>query len=399
MNKFKFYFIVITASVLFFSCSKKEDEVTIVPPVDYAVQYPIDIALIEDYLKNNYIDIVNHPGFVDDQDVVIKKLVPGEVSIMSYLNADTYPKLLVRNVKMHNVATGYNIYYLVLRPGVGVSPCNVDGVLAAYKGTYLSRSVATEIVPSEPTATFFDEAKFPQTFFSLYGGYIGQLVVGWSEIFPQFKTGTSIEHLLPNGKPDGTIDHYDFGAGVMFIPSGLAYYSLGSSGIPAYSPLIFSIKLYNIQRSDQDNDGVFSYQEDKNNDGYVYDYRNTILFPTTPEDLIRYADDTDKDFAPDFLDVDDDGDNYTTRLEITKPEGINSGVSLYFPFDPIVDDPFTTAIETETKGIPRKFTGPLFNPSLPESSINLPTPQASDYTDSSRLRRHLDANCKPPYQN
>ena len=367
MNKFKFYFIVITASVLFFSCSKNDNDITIAPPVDYAVQYPIDIALIEDYLKTNYFTVVNHPGFVDDQDVTIKKIDAGQPSIMSYLNADTYPKLLVRNVKMHNVADGYNIYYLVLRPGVGISPCNVDGVLAGYKGTYLSRSVATETVPSEPTATFFDEGKFPQTFFSLYGGYIGELVVGWSEIFPQFKTGTSTIN------SDGTVTHNDFGAGVMFIPSGLGYYETGKNSIPAYAPLVFSIKLYNIQRLDQDKDGVFSYQEDKNNDGYVYDYRNTFAYPTTPTDDIRYADDTDKDGISDFLDVDDDGDNYTTKLEITKPEGTNSGLSLYFPFDPIVDDPMTTAIETETKGIPEY------------SAAGTP-----DYTTPTRKRIHLD---------
>jgi hypothetical protein len=29
--------------------------------------------------------------------------------------------------------------YLVLRPGTGESPSNVDGVLAAYAGTYLKK--------------------------------------------------------------------------------------------------------------------------------------------------------------------------------------------------------------------------------------------------------------------
>ena len=314
MNKFKFYFIVITASVLFFSCSKNDNDITIAPPVDYAVQYPIDIALIEDYLKTNYFTVVNHPGFVDDQDVTISKIDKGQPSIMSYLNADTYPKLLIRNVKMHNVADGYNIYYLVLRPGVGVSPCNIDGVLTSYRGTYLSRSADTATPPSELTATFFEESKYPQTALSLY-----EVITGWSEIFPQFKTGTSII----NG--DGTVTHNDFGAGVMFIPSGLAYYSLGSGGIPAYSPLVFSFKLYNVERLDQEGmsystpDGIPSFLEDLNGDGYIYDYRNAIAYPTTPTDDIRYADDTDKDGIPDFLDVDDDGDNYTTKLEIKNP--------------------------------------------------------------------------------
>jgi hypothetical protein len=30
----------------------------------------------------------------------------------------------------------------------------------------------------------------------------------------------------------------DFGAGIMFIPSGLGYYAAGSASIPSYSPLV-----------------------------------------------------------------------------------------------------------------------------------------------------------------
>lgn len=314
MNKFKFYFIVLITTVSLFSCSKKDDDVTIEPPVDFAVQYPKDIAIIKDYLSTHYFEVVNHPGFVDDQDVTIAKIDKGQPSIMSYLNATTYPKLLIRPVKIHNIE--YELYYLVLRPGVGISPCNIDGVLASYRGTYLSRSAATATPASELTATLFEELKYPQTAFSLYS-----VITGWSEIFPQFKTGTS---KINN---DGTVTHSDFGAGVMFIPSGLAYYNSGSGSIPAYAPLVFSFKLYNIERLDQDNDGVFSYQEDLNNDGYVYDYRNTVAYPTPPEDGIRYADDTDKDGIPDFLDDDDDGDNYTTKLEIKNP-----ATNLPYPF-------------------------------------------------------------------
>ena len=358
MNKFKFYFIVITATVLFFSCTKNNNEVTIEPAVAYSVQYPIDIAIIKDYLTTHYFEVVNKSGFLEDQDVTIKKIDQGQASILSYLNATTYPKLLMRPVKLHGIE--YELYYLMLRPGIGSSPCNVDGVLAAYRGTYLSSSVATATVPAELTATLFEELKYPQIALSLY-----TVITGWSEIFPQFKSGTS----SLNG--NGTVTHKDFGAGVLFIPSGLAYYRSGSTGIPAYSPLVFSFKLYNIERLDQDNDGLFSFQEDKNNDGYVYDFKNTVAHPTPPATNI---DDTDNDLAPDFLDVDDDGDNYTTRLEITKPVDTNSGLSLYFPFNPIVDDPMTPVVETETKGIP---------------SYDKVT-KTFDYTTPGRTRIHLD---------
>ena len=328
MNKFKFYFILLITTVSLFSCSKDDNSTTVEPLRDYAVQYTTDNTDIEEYLNSNYITVVNHPDFADDQDVTIAKIDAGQPSIMSYLNATTYPKLLSREVSLHNIV--YKLYYLVLRPGVGTSPYNVDGVLTAYRGDYLSRDATTKAL----SATKFEEVKNPQSFFSL-----NSTIIGWSEIFPQFKTGINSEHVDPNsGMKDGTIDHTNFGAGIMFLPSGLGYYNTGSNSIPSYSPLVFSFKLYEIQRLDQETtvfngqiiaspDGIPSYLEDLNNDSYIYDYRNTTNYPTTPNDAIRYADDTDKDGIPDYLDVDDDGDNYTTKLEIK-----NTATGLPYPF-------------------------------------------------------------------
>jgi hypothetical protein len=47
---------------------------------------------------------------------------------------------------------------------------------------------------------------------------------------------------------------------------------------------------------------------------------------------IENPDDTDKDGVPDFLDIDDDGDKYNTKLEIT-----NSATGLVYPFALIPD--------------------------------------------------------------
>ncbi len=363
MNKFKFYFILSISIFTLFSCSKNDSTVEYEAPRDYAVQYATDIADIEEYLKTYYITVTNNPGKTDDQNVVITKIPTGglQPSIMSYLNASTYPKLLSRDASMNGIT--YKLYYLILRPGVGESPSNVDGVLTSYRGDYLYRTVATTTTASELTAVKFDEAIYPQTFFTLYTNAVIPLR-GWSEILPQFKIGTD------TANADGTITYNDFGAGVMFLPSGYGYYNNGSGSIPAYAPLVFSFKLYNIQRLDTDNDGVPSYQEDLDGDSYMYDYNNLIKYPTPP---LTNPDDTDKDGFPDFLDVDDDGDNYTTRLEITKPAGTNSGLSAYFPYNPIVDNPLTTAIETETKGIPEY------------SAAGTP-----DYTTPTRKRIHID---------
>ena len=363
MNKFKFYFFLFTIAFFAYSCSKDDTSATIEPPRDFATQYAQDNTDILEYLNTYYITVTNKPGEPEDQDVVMTKIPVGgtQASIMSYLDAPAYPKLLIRKVNLHNIV--YDLYYLVIRPGVGESPCNVDGVLTSYRGDYLYRSVPIGETEKKLTVTKFEEVKFPQTTLSLYN-----VITGWSETFPQFKAGTNI---INN---DGTVAHYDFGAGVMFLPSGLGYYNTGSGAIPAYSPLIFSFKLYNIERLDQDNDGVYSYQEDINGDGYIYNYSNLFSYPTTPKDEIRYEDDTDKDGIPDILDVDDDGDNYTTRLEITKPGGSNlllDGPSLYYPYDPIISNP--VKLTHEKRGIPSfSATG---NP---------------DYTSPGRLRIHVD---------
>jgi len=370
MNKFKFYFILLITSITIFSCSKNDNSETVEPLRDYQTQYNADIANIEKYLTSNYITVTNAPGQTKDQDVVISSITNAatQPSIMSYKSnayagSTVFPQLWSKIVTLNDV--DYTLYYLVLREGKkdavtglgGVSPCNVDGVLTSYRGTYLSESTTT--TPSTITATQFEEAVLPNDFFSLF-----TTITGWGETFPQFKTGSYTSNA------NGTITYKDFGAGVMFLPSGLAYYASGSYSIPAYSPLVFSFKLYDIQRLDQDGDGIPSYLEDKDGDGYIRFYPST----TTEKDEIRYADDTDKDGIPDFYDVDDDGDNYTTKFETQYVNPLDPNATIrYYPFDgALVDNP-TTLFVDERQGIPAySATG---------------TP---DYTTPKRLRIHLD---------
>ena len=196
--------------------------------------------------------------------------------------------------------------------------------LTSYRGEYIFSS--TETVSGVDVTTIksnqFEESVNPQNYFNLTN-----VIRGWSEIFPQFKTGTYSGN--PDGvyppNPDGTTSYYNFGAGVMFIPSGLAYYGNSTGGIPAYSPLIFSFKLYEIQRVDQDADGIYSYQEDLSTSTVSND--GTVTYTDGTPDGYVYSmatgvvnhDDTDGDEIPDFLDVDDDGDFFTTASEIKNP--------------------------------------------------------------------------------
>ena len=288
MNKFKYYFILLITTISLFSCSKN-DVPAVEPLRDYAEQYTTDNTTIEEYLKTYYITVVDHPGFSDDQDVTFTKIPDGGTQKSIWDQTDY--ELKTRVVNLNDV--NYNLYYLVLREGTGSSPSNVDGVLSSYRGDYLDQITASNVTTL--TKTKFEEVKYPQQIISLYS-----TIVGWSEIFPHFKTGSY------STNDDGTISYQDFGAGIMFIPSGLAYYASGSGVVPAYVPLVFSFKLYELQRLDQDADGIPSYIEDINGDGYVRSLATGIVNP----------DDSDGDGIPNFLDVDDDADGYSTKSEI-----------------------------------------------------------------------------------
>ena len=322
MNNFFKIVFLFTIGLTVISCSKSDNNTE--PLRNYAEQYAKDLTSIETYMDTHYMEVTDNPGATNDQDVTFTLIPEGDTTHPSILDQTTYP-ILTRyvTVKQNDVDVTYKMYYIQLRQGSGAnskSPCNVDRVLTAYRGEYIYSSTETiEVGPPPVTittikSTEFEESINPQNYFNLTA-----VIRGWSEIFPQFKTGTY------SGNPDGTTSYYDFGAGVMFIPSGLAYFSTSTGGIPAYSPLIFSFKLYEIQRMDQDADGIYSYQEDlatstTNNDGtvtvtagvpdgYVYTMAADIVNP----------DDTDGDEVPDFLDVDDDGDFFTTASEIKNP--------------------------------------------------------------------------------
>ena len=359
-NVFKVVLLIVL-SIMVIGCNKEDDPV-LVPIRDYATQYASDLDTIQKFLKTHSMTVVNHPGFTDDQDVTYTVVPELDPTSIWGSNATTHnANVLELPVEKDDIT--YIIYYLQLRQGSGAtskSPCNLDGVLTSYKGRLMNQAMKV-----------FDFNDYPQTFFNL-----GAVIRGWSEIFPKFKTGSYTSNL------DGTISYTNFGAGVMFVPSGLAYYSNSTSDIPSYSPLVFNFKLYEVQRNDNDGDGIPSYLEDRGNstgstpDGYIRDNDTT------------YEDDTDHDGTPDAFDVDDDGDANLTKEEIKYTV---SGNTFYYPYNGAAVDDLTTLLIDERKGIPRKFTGANNSNGLPMSNDPL------DFTDPTRLRRHLDATAKPPF--
>lgn len=357
MNKFKFYFILFsTLLVLFSSCNKDDDDPTVTPLRDFDEQYATDIANIEKYLQTHYLNLENITDIASivNSDNLIKKLpTTGTIppSIYSLLNSQTLPRLLYKEVTIasHEMNSPYRVYYLQFREGNSTEkPCPLDEVLVTYRGTSLKSE--TDVLTQEliVTETEFEDSPVANLF------NLGTVFVkGWPEIFPMFGKGVFDETATGNGPNTYT----NYGAGIMFLPSGLAYYNQSpQTNIPSYSPLVFSFKLFNLKRNDLDNDGILSINE------IVRKTDNTFTYT-----------DTDGDGAADYRDLDDDNDGYTTRNETKyiNPSDPLSEVH-YYPFNGTsTDDPNTLWID-ERQGIPSC---------------------SNDFITTTRKRKHLDNTC------
>ncbi len=154
---------------------------------------------------------------------------------------------------------------------------------------------------NDPNRRVFDSRVNPSWFDLSNPDPSRSLILGFKEALVDYKGASGF---VENN--DGTVNYNDdFANFVVFIPSGLAYFSASPNDIPVYSPLIFSMQLYGVNESDHDRDGIPSYLEDLDNDRNVLD-----------------ADDnTDGDGDPNYIDADDDNDGTLTRDEITLVAG------------------------------------------------------------------------------
>jgi len=336
MNRIFKIFGLLTLGMLITECNK-DDSPRITPARPHAEVYAEDLIKIEDFLKTHYV-VANDPDFDGDikmQDVEINKL--DDTHTVSIWDQTTYP-LLSKIVKLYGV--DFKVYYLKLDTKTdtdadGDKPCGADKILCSYRGTLLD-------------GTQFDIAENPVEF------NLASLVRGWEYIIPEFRAG----HFDP-ANTDGTLNPRNYGSGVMFIPSGLAYFNNGNIGIPGYAPLIFTFNLYDVTYMDQDGDKIPSKIE------YVLNEDGTLL-------------DTDGDKTPNLFDADDDNDGFYTINEIKYKVMDNSTNpaterAFYYPyFGAAIDDPLTPLVD-ESKGIPACGN--------------------TDFTSSARVRKHLDSNC------
>ncbi len=99
------------------------------------------------------------------------------------------------------------LYYIINEQGTGTQPTAASNVTVAYKGYFTNGNV-------------FDQSKAEGISFGL-----NQVIRGWTEGIPYFKTG---------------------GSGVLLIPSHLGYGSTNNGPIPGGSVLIFDVKLISV---------------------------------------------------------------------------------------------------------------------------------------------------------
>ena len=278
--KIKYYLLTILVITLTFSaCNKNEDDdVTPIDLRDRAEQQVEDKDSLLEYLNSHYYNSSDFDGNLNPSigDIIITELadgatVPADHTLL--INAvDT--KTTIFNDENNDVI--YEYYILEINKGGGESPNFSDDVRVSYSGNLLDEEV-------------FDSSVIPVDFNLL------SLVVGWSRVLPEFNAA---ESFIENG--DGTVSFINPGVGIMFIPSGLAYFEAGPVGVPLYSSLIFKFELYQTKVSDHDSDGIPSFLEDLNGD----------------EDYNNDDDDTDGNGLQDFLDPDDDGDGVLTINEL-----------------------------------------------------------------------------------
>jgi FKBP-type peptidyl-prolyl cis-trans isomerase FkpA len=113
--------------------------------------------------------------------------------------------LAKNNLTAQKTASG--LYYIIDEPGTGTQPSATSNVTVAYKGYFTNGNV-------------FDQSNAEGIAFGL-----NQVIKGWTEGIPFFKTG---------------------GSGVLLVPSHLGYGSYNYGPIPGGSVLIFDVKLISV---------------------------------------------------------------------------------------------------------------------------------------------------------
>ncbi len=278
--KFKLYFLLITIFLLGFSCGDDDDDgIVEVPEADRTEQQVIDNDSLVSFLQSHYVDeslLTNNPTILFNEIEINQLPEDGELP-----NPDQNSLLIdmVETLTTTYFDVEYEYYILKINQGGSEnSPNFSDKVRVSYEGTLMDDTV-------------FDSSSTPVDF------DLTSTIAGWGRVLPEYNNA---EDFIVNS--DGTVTYNNPGIGIMFLPSGLGYYSAAAGTVPVYSNLIFKFKVFQSEVNDHDFDNVPSHLEDLNGD---YDLTN---------------DDTDDDTFADFVDSDDDNDGTLTIDEDLEPD-------------------------------------------------------------------------------
>lgn len=313
-------FSLIAFIAVFASCGN-DDDVTATPPRDYGVQNAADTDSIVKFLKTHYI-VLDETTYK----ATFPEITDGVTEPSIWDNTD-YP---LKNTVVTRNSIEYTIYYLSFREGVGDAPSGVDEVNVNYRGTLLD-------------GTQFDTAP-------VIGGTTLPLInsiAGWQDILPFFKSGTYLAGT--DGEP---ASFADFGAGAMFLPSGLAYFNgTPSTLVSAYSCLVFSFQLFDVNYLDYDGDGILNKDEfEWSKDDETGEWKKIpVVFS-----------DTDGDGVPNYADVDDDGDGFLTKDEIRKVVNGLPSTNQYYTYDEMLDENGTVKEEFRCPDSTREIPVPKY---------------------------------------
>lgn len=273
------------------SCSNDDStDVQVVPPRPLGEVEAENDAEIKEYLQTHY---YNYEEFesppADFNYKIVLDTITGptqdKIPLIDQVSTTTIPVSSETFNLDEDVTVNHTLYYLAAREGIGESPTVGDSTFVAYEGQLLSG----DIFDSNITYTW---------------QYLPFFLRGYAAGVSKFNVGGEV---ISN--PDGTIDITESGIGLMFIPSGLAYYNNPplSSGILNYDILVFQVNtgLF-IESTDYDNDGIPSIMEDLNNNENLAD------------DNTDESSELSSGFGlfPNHLDRDDDQDGTPTRDEI-----------------------------------------------------------------------------------
>ena len=278
--KFKLYILLITILLVGFSCGDDDDDGIIeVPEADRTEQQVIDNDSLVSYLQSHYVDaslLSNNPT-ISFTEININQL-PDDGELPNP-NQNSLLIDIVETLTTTYFDVEYEYYILKINQGGSEnSPNFSDKVRVSYEGTLMDDTV-------------FDSSSTPVDF------DLTSTIAGWGRVLPEFNIA---EDFVINS--DGTVTYNNPGIGIMFLPSGLGYYSAAAGSVPVYSNLIFKFKVFQSELNDHDFDNVPSHLEDINGD---YDLTN---------------DNSDDDTFADFVDSDDDNDGTLTIDEDLEPD-------------------------------------------------------------------------------